>query len=765
MNHLVKLLSLFLILVASSHCCLAQRDIPINTWRTHFNFRDARALTLADQKVYCASSVGLFYFDREDNSLNKLSKIDGLNGGEISTLAYNNTSKTLVIGYQDGGIDLLVDNQITTVNTIKESNMLGSKTINQVTFYQGFAYLATGIGIVVLDLEKSEIKEAYIQIGMQGNKLAVSGVSLWRDSLFLSTPEGIIAGSLDPQINLHDFTNWRRFNLDIDGLPQSSYVGIAALGNSLVTGSDSNILFEYKESRWHQSPILLEESIIAINSTQDKVIITLSDQLIILSPSSETTIIQEALMPRPQQALLDQSESLWVADATNGLVGDFDGGFQSIFPSGPFSDDFWSFTSGPNGSMVAVSGGFNSNARPFESILGFYQFAQGEWINFNSSNLRQTELSPEMQDLVDVSYNLTDQKYYFGSFGDGFVQWDGTNFNIINENTPGSPLVNSNPPGRFTRVSATQVDPDGAVWVTNYGSSTPLHRYQPAEDSWQSFSFGLAVAQYPLDLLIATNNDKWLSIDPGQGGGILLINQDNSVQKYLTNANGSGGLPNRNVTAIKEDRDQSIWVGTEKGIGIFPFATDILSQEQVDATIPNIEGRPLLKDENINCIEVDGGNRKWVGTENGVWLFTEDGDSVVYNFTVDNSPLPSNNIVAIHILQESGEVFFASSNGLVSFRSGATEATEVHQSVKIFPNPVTRDFSGDVGISGLARDAIIKITDVSGKLVTETKAQGGTAVWNVADYQGRRVASGVYLIFSSSSDGDQTFVGKVAVVN
>ncbi|MGI9542290.1 MAG: hypothetical protein ACR2MX_03470 [Cyclobacteriaceae bacterium] len=752
-------------LVTRSLYCLAQSDIPLNTWRTHFNFRNAQALTLADQKVYCASSVGLFFLDQEDNSLNKLSKIDGLSGGEITALAFEINSKTLVVGYKNGGIDLLVNNQIASINTIKEATILGSKKINQISFYQGFAYLATDFGLVVLDLEKSEIKEAYDQIGAMGNKVAVSASALWQDSLFLSTEEGIIAGSLDPQINLQDFANWRRFSLASDGLPQSSYLGIAALSNSLVTSSDSNTLFEYKESQWEELSILPDEPVIGINSSQEKVIIVLTDRLIILDPSGEISTVQEALILQPQQAALDQSGSIWVADRMNGLVSDFEGGFQSIFPSGPFSDNFWSFTSGANRSLVAVSGGFNTNAQPFGRELGFYQFAQGEWINFNNSKLGQTELSPEFKDLVDVSFNSIDHKYYFASFGDGLVQWDGTEFVLIDENTPGSPLVNSNPPDGFIRVSAARVDEEGAVWVTNYGHTSPLHRYQPSDNTWQSFSFGLAVAQYPLRLLIASNNDKWLCIDPNQGGGIILINQDNSVQRYLTNANGSGGLPSRNATAIAEDLEQTIWVGTEKGIGIFPFASALISQDQIDAIIPNIEGRPLLKDEFITCIEVDGGNRKWIGTENGVWLFTEDGDSVVHHFTSDNSPLPSDNILSIHLLQESGEVFFATTKGLVSFRSGATKASEVHQFVKIFPNPVTRDFSGEVGISGLARDAIIKITDVSGRLVTETRAQGGTAIWNVADYQGRRVASGVYLIFSSSADGDQTFVGKVAVVN
>jgi hypothetical protein len=172
----------------------------------------------------------------------------------------------------------------------------------------------------------------------------------------------------------------------------------------------------------------------------------------------------------------------------------------------------------------------------------------------------------------------------------------------------------------------------------------------------------------------------------------------------------------------------------------------------------------LLQDEKITAIEVDGGNRKWIGTERGVWLFNPTGESMVYNFTSENSPLLSNKIVDIEIDKITGEVFFATDKGIVSFRSDATNGNPTFDAVKIFPNPVTPDFSGNVGISGLTTDAIVKITDVSGKLVFETRAEGGTAVWGVRDYSGNRVSTGVYLVFASTADGSSRVVGKLAVI-
>ena len=765
MNHLARIYFLLAIICGSHIYTYAQMDIPINTWRTHFNFRSAQALAVAGQKIYCASNTGLFYFDMEDNSLNKLSKIDGFSSNEITSLGFDGDSETLVITYSNGGIDLLKDNKITTINTIRDAALPGSKKINNITFIGEIAYLASDFGLVVVDLSKIEIKETYDQLGPMGTSLVIFGATQWQDSLFLATDQGTMAGSLDPQINLQDFTNWLRFDLSSDGLPQTSYINIVALDNSLITGNTSNQLFQYKEGQWQLLPVEPESPIVAIDGSQGQAIITLLERLIIIGSDGEETTIHEPLIDQPQQALFDQSMTLWVADKTNGLVTDFEGGFQNTFPSGPFTDYFWSFETGPNSSLIATSGGYNSNSQPLKRLSGFYQFIEGEWNSYNSSAQSGTKITPEIQDLVDVSYNSVDQKYYFASFGDGLIQWNGSEFVIIDENTPGSPLINTNPPERHTRVSSTAIDAEGAVWITNYGNIESVHRFQPSDNIWQSYSFGLAVGQYPLDIIITTNAHVWLRIDSKQGGGIIVFDQNNSQQKYLTSQSGSGGLPSRNVNVIVEDLDQTVWVGTDRGLAIFPFAFDLLNQDQIDALIPKIEGRPLLNDEAITSIAVDGGNRKWVGTQDGVWLFTPDGDEVVHNFTTENSPLPSNQIISIHIQPESGEVFFGTDKGMVSFRADATAAEQEHQNVKIFPNPVTKEFVGDVGISGLANNSIIKITDVSGKLVRETRAQGGTATWNVADYQGRRVVTGVYLIFSASANGDQSFVGKIAVIN
>jgi hypothetical protein len=193
-----------------------------------------------------------------------------------------------------------------------------------------------------------------------------------------------------------------------------------------------------------------------------------------------------------------------------------------------------------------------------------------------------------------------------------------------------------------------------------------------------------------------------------------------------------------------------------------PFA--VFNNTAFDALTPIFERRPLLNNETITSLAVDGGNRKWIGTHNGLWLFNADASVLIHHFTSQNSPLISNNILDIAVQPLTGEVFVATDKGIVSYRGTATEGEAVHSHVKVFPNPVRPDFTGLVGISGLVNNAVVKITDVNGRLVYETRAQGSTATWNVHDYTGRRAATGIYLIFSADAEGNETLVTKMAVI-
>jgi hypothetical protein len=274
-------------------------------------------------------------------------------------------------------------------------------------------------------------------------------------------------------------------------------------------------------------------------------------------------------------------------------------------------------------------------------------------------------------------------------------------------------------------------------------------------------------------ILIDDYNQKW--IQAPQGYGLFCFNHGNSIDnngddrwKWYQTGKTNGNLPGNFVNTMVKDKDGFIWLGTDKGIGIIQCPGEVFTSFGCEVYQPivqqdNFAGK-LFENEDVRALAVDGGNRKWVGTRNGVWLLSPDGDKVLLRFTAENSPLLSNEINRIAINPENGEVFFSTFNGICSYRGTATEATDVNASLLVFPNPVPSSYNGQIGIKGVPANAIVKITDVNGRLVFQTRAAGGQAVWNGNDYSGRRPSTGVYLILITDDTGLEKKAGKIVFV-
>ena len=243
-----------------------------------------------------------------------------------------------------------------------------------------------------------------------------------------------------------------------------------------------------------------------------------------------------------------------------------------------------------------------------------------------------------------------------------------------------------------------------------------------------------------------------------------IDNKNDDVSRLLTTGAGNGNLPNNEVLSLAKDRNGKIWIGTTDGIGIVNCPESVLTNEGCDAELKivkyDLNAGLLFQRESVNAMAVDGANNKWIGTNNGVWLITDDAEKILHRFTKDNSPLPSNEINSIVIQPYSGEVFIATSAGLVSYRGEATEPNNTNNDLFIFPNPVPSGYSGSIAIKGLVENADVRITDAAGQLVYRTKAQGGQAVWNGLNYLGKRPRSGVMYVFVTNIDGTESRSGK-----
>jgi outer membrane protein assembly factor BamB len=233
---------------------------------------------------------------------------------------------------------------------------------------------------------------------------------------------------------------------------------------------------------------------------------------------------------------------------------------------------------------------------------------------------------------------------------------------------------------------------------------------------------------------------------------------------------GAGKLPDLSVSAMAEDHDGHIWIGTAKGIAVFYNPQNIFTGANFDSQQIKItqDGHVqlLLETERVTAITIDGANRKWIGTEaSGVYCFSPDGQEQIYHFSTDNSPIFSNQVVDIGYDTKTGDVFIGTDMGMQSFRTYIIEGEEEFNKVHAYPNPVRPGYTGNVYVKGLIDEAVVKITDVSGNLVWETKSQGGQIEWPLKSLSGKRVASGVYLAYCAATDGTASVVAKILVLN
>jgi len=743
-NRRVRIFLMSFAIISWHQKIIAQSDIPIGTWRTHFSYQDARLLTLTDQQVFVAAPNGLFVYDTTENMLSILSRLDGLSSTDVSAMAYRDNLQLLVLAYRNGVVDFLQEGKIASFTLLHETN---SEVANAVAITpEGQTYLATNQGVRVLNFNQEEfdinILESYTRLGKNGTSLPVYDLVLQQDSIFLATEEGIIANTLLPGVNQQDFATWRRFGLE-EGIPAHDTFHLAQQNDTLYAAVDKVGVYQYLHGIWTLTETQTQETFANLRTSSNALIATTQSQVIVRGRE-----VQSYRFPAPNDALQDELGVLWVADGTQGLIRSQQGQRTSLFPSGPLSDEQHSVYYGGDQLLVLQQG----------KKAAFSAFSNGEWYLYDSASLATATGQANLSPLMDVAYSPADDHFYFATAGSGIIRWNGEDaFSLI------SPDVNNTLYNGFVTDIEAQED---ALWIITYGAEQPLYRFRPVDNSWQAFSPNVSEARFATNLAV-TGEIVWMITGSDSlsktGNNLIVYNFLTEETKSIRSLTNTASLPGGTFTTITKDTQGQLWLTGNEGVSYFPAPAAIFSFP--DPIKPIFENQFMLFGDYITSLAVDGGNRKWIGTRDGIWLFGEVGETLVSRFTVDNSPLPSNNILALAINDESGEVFILTDHGLVSYRSTATKGLTTHQMVRIFPNPVPFDFTGLVGLNGLVENALLKITTVSGTLVREIEAEGGTAVWDVNDYFGQRVSTGVYLVFSSSADGSETFVGKIAVIN
>ena len=754
----------------------------VGEWQDHNSFVNVRKVCATDGGVYAATSMAMFYYDRNDSSLTAMTKVKGMTDVGISAIAYDGTSGCLVVAYTNSGFDLQYGSTVYHIADIKYSNISGDKKIYSIRFHGGRLYLTTGFGIVVVNLGRHEIEETYY-IGENGEGCLVYDLAFTDSLIVAATDQGVMYAPKESS-RLHIYEEWQHdtvsplYGMSVRLLEVSSGRLVAA---ACTNNPDSMTTFyQLASGNWTAWGSWATGRVESLKCRQGRVLLNRFGHIEVYDEDFLLDAVVEDLPDYGVSAWdvdMDADGSLWIGHVWAGLVhATADGSYtESHYPAGPYNDDYVYSLTATNDKVYLCPGGkkptYESSLLP--GSLSIYD--NKRWANINPNGLGENYM-----DILYMAVDPTDKNHLSASsWGHGvFDIRDGKLQTLFDgSNTNGALTPYSDRGFTHLRVSGLAYDDQGNLWVTNSLVNNGLAvRYH--DGSWKSFNItpmlqGVNREKREIDKVIwdSIRGYKWFV---GRANRIYV--HDGEGKMAYVNPNNGSKLETHTVNCIVQDRLGDIWFGTDKGLKVIYDGYRAFNNggngEQSPVMCGNIlyneDGiyEYLMAYESISCIAVDGANRKWVGTmNNGLYLISANGLEQLHHFTMANSPLNSDKILALAVHPETGVVYVGTNMGLQSYRSTAT-AADVYPEADIhaFPNPVRPDYDGPIAIKGFTRDALVHITDARGHVVFTTKANGGQAIWNGRTLQGQRVASGTYFVFASDETGGMRSVTKVLVV-
>lgn len=742
----------------------------MHLWRAHSAYSIIDEVAVMKEKVFALSNHSLFAVDKQSEELSYYSRLTGLNGAVISTIGYNPALNLLLVCYENGQIDVInAKDEIENIPDLylKQANF--SKIVNSIYMYENTAYLAMDFGILVLDMKKREIKDTYI-IGKDASEVNIKDITILGDSIYAVSPQLLYSAALsDP---LSDYAYWQT-----QSLPNGQEAtALSAHKQQLYIIRDA-VLWSRNGGQWHKHSTTFAA----------KDLCQTNQELFILPKDKDgVAIVGTDLSLQWQEMgiisdIQSDGNSLWFALDKYGLMRGSDR--QTFLPDGPINNTAYRMRFFGD-RLYIVPGGRWATQNKTPAEIMFYE--NDSWVNISHSQINEA-CNATILDLMNVAQDPKDKDHYFvTSFGSGLLEM--YRDEVIKLYTPSNSSLTSavdKHPELYTRTDGAMFDNQGYLWVLNTSATNNIHIIDANGNTiakYNLYSDGVRVPLYtPGEILVDHRNPTWKWIPLCRYNTGLILLQDNGTPTDPTDdkvtyhtewydQNGKLVLP-ESIFSLAQDRDNTMWVGTNKGLFLIPATIDFTTSNRCERVIIGRNdgtqlGDYLLENEQINSIVVDGGNRKWIGTaSSGVFLLSPNGEETIEHFTSENSPLPSNNVLSIAIQESTGEVFFGTGQGLVSYMSDAIEPATDFNEIYAYPNPVHPNYKGLITVRGLMANTQVRIVDANGNLVTNIPSNGGEAIWDMTNAQGDRVATGIYTILCNTADGSGHGTTKILIMN
>jgi ligand-binding sensor domain-containing protein len=762
-------------------CCpligFAQQS-GVGRWQDHYSYNRVFSIVALQDEISAVTENGLFFYSKKENSVRRKTTIQGLTQVGLSASNYDPSSQTQIVGYENGNIDLIQNGRVFNIPDIQRWQAPGSKRINKIVVQNSQrVYLCCDFGIVVLNLLRREILETYL-IGQNNSHLQVNDLAIdFTDSvIYAATENGLLSADLSSR-RLSDFREWSEVSVNSqNGLPIQN----AVFWNQNLIIRQSNpdnmdTIWRYVQNDWHVLDTMHSKQLKVSKNRlfQLRKIPDVEWLFEIREYNTDFQVLRNFdeysgfSLWDLQDIEVDSENNLWFSTGYDGLTWltsdwNFNG---TILPRGPAENNVYALSHSLSKLYSAngfVTGTWSRGWRNFAVDI----FQDGNWSVFDYRSF-----SPRIYDAIAVAEDPKNSNvFWVASWQAGLVQYNADRSPTIYNND--NSTIESSWDGYQYVISCGDVkfDKKNQLWTTTARVQHHLHKRKsnPSGDrtDWTAYDLGHVISTDPREFIIDYYDQLWIRT---RANGLVFFREANNPAGFeVRQANLRHGNTQQisRLNCLVEDKKGYVWLGTDRGILVNYTSRQLFDNPGLESSVEfrtiNIAGRPLLENENVTAIAVDGGDRKWIGTSSsGVFLISADGREMLRQFNAQNSPLNSNVITALAINPRTGDVYIGTDKGLMSYGGDATVGSQTEQKIKIFPNPVRADFTGEIAIQGLVENAHVRITDVSGSLIFETTANGGMATWNGNTRNGQRVNPGVYVVFATNDDGSVASVGKI----
>jgi hypothetical protein len=747
-------------------------------WQGYFSYNQITDISEASENIFASSENAFFSKNLNTNDLKTTTSIDGLEAETITAFYHSDSANKSFVGNSNGLLLVVnADGTYLYKTGIRDEVPVpaGIKQINHFLEYNNKLYISTNYGITLFDLDTLEFGDTYY-MGASGNYISVKQTCITNGSIYAAT-QGNTSGSGIRKVSfanpfLNDYNQW----VDISGF---YWEGITAFNNLVFAARSDNKLIKYDGANFTQVAQYANKIVDIRSYSSYLIVATLNEVYVYDSNLVQVFYFQNTQVsngsPTFTCATVINNE-VYIGTTEYGVITSSISGSNNIeflLPNGPISNKVFRAKKAPNKLWVTYGAYENTplpNPDALPKPISTYNIQTG-WTIIPYSDLLGAVT------LTDVVPNPKDEnEVYICSFQTGLLKIKNGAITLFNELTspPNGPesqqWVPTVPNYISVRINGAAFDGKNNLWMTNSLVNKPI-KVLKSNATWQTYDL-VSQMENPYyesfgKIAIDKNDTKW--IPSFRANGLMAFNEKYNNKFIRLKTGTDGNLPSISVRCVAVDTKNQVWIGTANGLRIIPSVDSFISETDLQAKsiiiLENDLAQELFYDQFIVDIAVDGANRKWVAiADSGVYLVSSNGQETIYHFTKENSPLPSNNINDIEIDGVTGEVFFATDKGLVSYKGTATNASGDLNSVYVYPNPVRPEYTGTVKIANLTNKAVVKITDIEGNLVYETTSEGGTIEWDTTAFGNYKVASGVYMILVSAQDGIETTIKKVMII-